>query len=58
MKDRESAVVTDLQDMTLTLSQVAAKHGISYSTVLRLTKKYNLAFRKPGRPWGSKSKRV
>jgi transposase len=54
-RDRELAVVSDIKDVSLTLRQVAVKHGISYSTVAKLTKKYNLlSLREPGRPWGSK----
>lgn len=54
-EDRELAVVADIKDVSLTLKQVAIKHGISYSTVAKLTKKHNLSsLREPGRPWGSK----
>jgi DNA-binding MurR/RpiR family transcriptional regulator len=50
-----AAVVTDLHDETLTLVQVAAKHGVSYATILRLAKRNNLSsLRAVGRPWGAK----
>jgi hypothetical protein len=56
--DRELTVVADIKDVSLTLVQVAVKHGISYSTVCKLTKKYNLSgLRTVGRPWGSKTKK-
>jgi hypothetical protein len=54
-KSQEAAVLADLKDVTLTIGQVALKHGITHRTVAKLAKEHNLC-RKAGRPWGSKNK--
>jgi hypothetical protein len=54
---REEAVVIDLKDVNLTYIAIAKKHGIDISTVRGVAKRHNILFRKPGRPWGSKSKK-
>lgn len=48
-RDREFAIAADLSDLTLTIGAIAAKHNVSYSTVMRVANKRGLLIRTPGR---------
>lgn len=49
-RDREYAIAADLRNLALRIDEIAVKHNVSYSTVMRFARKYGLLIRKAGRP--------
>ena len=49
-RDREFAIAADLGDLTLKIAEIAGKHNVSYSTVIRVARKRKLLIRKAGHP--------